>query len=107
MQRFCSQLSGVDLEGNLIKIPCQEHECEHYVHISGHDPQTDQPVDQWGCAFNAAWRVGIEGAKQTRQAGAAIESFRNEMERQNTQLMNMAAQARLERRANGESDDHS
>lgn len=107
MEKLCSQLSGVDLEGKLVPIPCQGHACEHYVHIFGHDPQTDQPVDQWGCAFNAQWRVGLEVAKQSRQTGASVESFRNEMVRQNVQLINMAAQSTLEGKANGESDDHS
>jgi hypothetical protein len=35
--------------------------------------------DRWGCAVGWLPMLLIEGAQQTRQAGAAIESFRNEM----------------------------
>lgn len=31
MEKMCSQLSGVNLDGQLVAIPCQQHACEHYV----------------------------------------------------------------------------
>jgi len=53
--------------------------CHWYVQLRGNDPQTGKPIDEWGCSM--AWLpvLLIEGSQQTRQAGAAIESLRNEV----------------------------
>lgn len=85
--------------------PCVEHQCQFYIQIQGQHPQTGEMLNNWGCAL--AWQplLTIDNTQQTRQAGAAIESFRNEMVRQNVQLINMATQTRLEK-SNGESDDY-
>jgi len=63
----------------LLKKSCIEHKCKFYVHLLGNDPQTAKAIDRWDCTF--AWLpvLLIEGAQQSRQTGAAIESFRNEM----------------------------
>ena len=47
--------------------------------ISGTNPNDGQPTEEWGCAM--AWLpvLLIENAQQSRQTGAAVESFRNEM----------------------------
>ena len=51
--------------------------------ISGENPNTGEPTEEWGCAM--AWLpiLLIENAKQGRQTGAAVESFRNEMVKAN------------------------
>ena len=45
----------------------------------GKNPQTGQDVNEWNCAVTWLPMLLIEGSQQTRQAGSAIESFRNEM----------------------------
>tara|TARA_R100000231_G_scaffold81501_1_gene62418 strand:+ start:1400 stop:1621 length:222 start_codon:yes stop_codon:yes gene_type:complete len=47
--------------------------------IAGTNPNDGQPTEEWGCAM--AWLpiLLIENAQQSRQTGAAVESFRNEM----------------------------
>ena len=45
----------------------------------GKNPNTGQDVNQWDCAVTWLPMLLIEGSQQTRQAGSAIESFRNEM----------------------------
>tara|TARA_Y100000310_G_C19954985_1_gene478571 strand:+ start:224 stop:436 length:213 start_codon:yes stop_codon:yes gene_type:complete len=45
----------------------------------GKNPQTGQDVNEWNCAVTWLPMLLIEGSQQTRQTGAAIESFRNEM----------------------------
>jgi len=47
--------------------------------ISGSNPNTGEPTEEWGCAM--AWLpiLMVENAQQSRAAGAAVESFRNEM----------------------------
>ena len=49
----------------------------------GKNPQTGQDVNEWNCAVTWLPMLLIEGSQQTRQAGSAIESFRNEMVRLN------------------------
>jgi len=67
----------------LLKKPCIEHQCKFYVHLLGNDPQTGKGIDKFDCAMAFIPILLIEGAQQTRQAGAAIESFRNEMVKAN------------------------
>jgi hypothetical protein len=57
------------------------HKCPLWTHLRGKNPQSEQEIDEWGCALAWLPLLLVEGAQQTRQAGAAIESFRNEMMR--------------------------
>lgn len=84
---------------------CMEHRCAFYTQVQGHHPQTGEMLNEWGCSISWLPVLMIENSQQQRQTGAAVESFRNEMVRQNVQLINMASQSRLEK-GNGESDDH-
>jgi hypothetical protein len=63
--------------------PCRQLDCAWFMKIRGKNPQTDQEVDEWGCAM--AWMpvLIIENSQQQRQTGAAVESFRNEMVKAN------------------------
>lgn len=59
--------------------PCKKLECAWFMQVRGHNPNTGEEVDEWGCAI--AWMpiLLIENSQQQRQTGAAVESFRNEM----------------------------
>jgi|SaaInl5LU_22_DNA_1037371.scaffolds.fasta_scaffold164178_2 hypothetical protein len=65
--------------------PCKKLDCSWFVKMAGQDPNTGKQIDEYGCAV--AWLpvMLIENAHQSRQTGAAVESFRNEMVRQNEQ----------------------
>ena len=63
----------------LLKESCIEHKCKFYIQVIGKNPQTGQNVNEWNCAITWLPMLLIEGSQQTRQAGSAIESFRNEM----------------------------
>ena len=91
----------------LFNAPCLEHKCRWYVHLLGTSPQSADRIDHWDCAISFLPILLIEGAQQTRQAGAAIESFRNEVVRGNEQAQRLlaAGQAKLVG-GNGETDDH-
>lgn len=67
----------------IMKGKCIKYDCHWFIQLQGANPNTGQPVDEWGCAV--AWLpiLLIEGAKETRQGAAAIESFRNEMVKAN------------------------
>jgi hypothetical protein len=63
--------------------PCRQLDCAWFMKIRGHNPNTGQEVDEYGCAV--AWMplLLIENSQQQRQTGAAVESFRNEMVKAN------------------------
>jgi hypothetical protein len=67
----------------LIKEDCKGLQCSWFTQLRGTNPQTGQPVDEWGCAVTWLPMLLIENSQQQRQTGAAVESFRNEMVRAN------------------------
>lgn len=56
-----------------------ECDCPKFVSIKGKDPQTGVEVDRHGCVDSFLPLLLIENAQMSRQTGAAVESFRNEM----------------------------
>jgi hypothetical protein len=62
----------------LLKKDCVQMQCNWFIQIRGKNPNTGQDVDEWGCSIAWLPHLLIENANQTRQAGAATESFRNE-----------------------------
>ena len=70
----------------LIKKDCVEYKCKFYIQVLGKNPNTGQEVNQWDSAVSWLPMLLIEGSQQTRQAGSAIESFRNEMVNAQKQL---------------------
>jgi len=67
----------------LLKKPCIEHQCAWYIQIRGMNPNTGEDMDRWGCSVGWMPFLTIETSQQSRQTGAAVESFRNEVVRTN------------------------
>ena len=63
--------------------PCKKFDCAWFMHVRGTDPNTGQEIDDWGCSMAWMPKLLIENAQQSRQTGAAVESFRNEMVKAN------------------------
>lgn len=63
--------------------PCKKLECAWFIQLRGTDPNSGKDIDEWGCAVAFTPTLLIENALQSRQTGAAVESFRNEMVRAN------------------------
>lgn len=63
--------------------PCRQLDCAWFMKVVGKNPNTGADVEEWGCAM--AWLpiLTIENSQQQRQTGAAVESFRNEMVKNN------------------------
>lgn len=63
--------------------PCRQLDCAWFMKIRGKDPQTNNEIEEWGCSM--AWLpiLMIENSQQQRSTGAAVESFRNEMVKNN------------------------
>lgn len=53
--------------------------CGRWIQVVGTNPNTGESVNRYDCVDNWIPILLIENSQQTRQAGAAIESFRNEM----------------------------
>jgi len=58
---------------------CKGLECSWFIQMRGTNPNTGEDVDDWACAVAWLPTLLIENASQSRQTGAAVESFRNEM----------------------------
>jgi hypothetical protein len=72
--------------------------CPFWTLIRGKHPQSEEYIDRWDCSIAVLPLLILEGAQQTRQAGAAIESFRNEMvEANQATIAVMNGQKRLTR----------
>ena len=63
--------------------PCKKFDCAWFIQIKGTDPQTGDDIEDWGCSMAFMPLLMIENAQQSRQTGAAVESFRNEMVKSN------------------------
>ena len=63
--------------------PCRQLECAWFIKVAGRNPNTGKDVEEWGCSM--AWLpiMMIENSQQQRSTGAAVESFRNEMVKNN------------------------
>jgi hypothetical protein len=63
--------------------PCRQLECAWFMKIAGTNPNTGKEVEEWGCAMAWMPMLMIENSQQQRSTGAAVESFRNEMVKNN------------------------
>ncbi len=77
-----------DTEGNVTE------RCRLYKMLPCVDLRTNESVEVWDCAIGHQVQIGRDIGQQTKEAGAAIESFRNEMVSQNNQLLNMDTENR-------------
>ena len=71
----------------LIGKDCIGLECSWYTQIRGMNPQTGEPVDEWGCAVTWMPMLLIENSNQQRSTSAGVESFRNELKQMSRTLM--------------------
>ena len=55
------------------------HKCPWWTRVIGKNPQSEEMIDDWRCAVALLPMLLIENAQQSRQAGAAVESLRNEL----------------------------
>lgn len=69
----------------LIRKDCVGLKCSWFIEVRGMNPNTGEMVDEWNCAIAWLPMMQIETSQQARQAGAAVESFRNEVVRTNSE----------------------
>ena len=61
----------------LIGEDCRELECSWWTCINGINPQTGEPISEWGCAVQWMPILQVDTTKVIHQNSAAVESFRN------------------------------
>ena len=59
--------------------PCRQLECAWFMEVHGANPNTGEPIKDWGCSMTMIPMMLIENAKQQHSTASAVESFRNEM----------------------------
>jgi|TARA_R110001599_G_scaffold226132_2_gene425107 hypothetical protein len=81
---------------------CKQFKCAWFVQMKGTSPNDGKEVDEYACAIAWLPLLLVENATQARQTGAAVESFRNEMVKQNDSNRNILELSKvLEIRNNG------
>lgn len=55
------------------------HTCPWWVYLRQKNKNTGEEIDNWNCAIPHLVVMSIENAQMGREAGAAVESFRNEV----------------------------
>jgi len=78
---------------------CKQFECAWFMQMKGENPQTGEPLDDYGCSM--AWMpvILLENSKLQNETGSAVESFRNEMVKANQSSLELLQQE--QKRLNG------
>ena len=79
----------------LIKKDCIGLKCAWFTQLRGMNPNTGEELDEWGCAVTWMPVLAVEIAQKQYSTGAAVESFRNEVVKENQQFYNNAIQQRI------------
>lgn len=69
--------------------PCKQFDCAWFCQMRGSDPNSGKEVDDYACAVAWLPMLLVENAGMSRQTGAAVESFRNEMVKANQSSQNL------------------
>ena len=67
----------------LIKKDCVGLQCSWFTQIRGTNPNTGEPVDEWGCAITWLPMLTIENSQQQRHTTATVQSLRNDVIKSN------------------------
>jgi hypothetical protein len=74
------------------------HTCPMWQMLRGVHPQTGEPIpDEWNCSLGHITKLLIEGAQQSRQAGASADKVATEVAKFHQKMvqMNHVASAQL------------
>lgn len=74
---------------------CKQFKCGWFVQMKGNNPNDGKEIDEYACAIAWLPMLLVENAMQSRQAGAAIESFRNEMVKANESNQNLLEMSKI------------
>jgi hypothetical protein len=75
--------------------PCKQLDCAWFLKLRGTNPNTGSEVDEWGCSIAWLPLLMVENTQMSRQTGAAVESFRNEVVKANEQSRTLVPEIKL------------
>jgi hypothetical protein len=64
--------------------------CWKWIQIQGKDPNTGADLNEWRCSDNWMVFLTLENTQKQIETGAAVESFRNEVVKQNNVMIALA-----------------
>jgi hypothetical protein len=67
----------------ILRKECVGLKCAWFTKVEGYDINSGKQIDEWNCAMTFIPMLLIENSGMSRQTGAAVESFRNEMVKSN------------------------
>lgn len=67
----------------IMKEECIQFKCNWFTKVEGYDMNSGKHIEEWSCAITFIPLLLIENSGMSRQTGAAVESFRNEMVKSN------------------------
>ena len=75
------------------------YRCMWYTKVSGYDVNSGKEIDEWSCAITWMPRLQIEMSATSRGTSQAIESFRNETVKGQTEFNNLVNQSIVNKKA--------
>lgn len=63
--------------------PCRKEECRLWIRVQGKNPQSEEYVERFGCAFEWMPMLILDVAQQSRQAGASTDKVATEVAKVN------------------------
>ena len=69
------------------------YRCMWYTKVVGEDPNTGETVDDWSCAISWMPTLQLEMSRTNRGQTAALESFRNETVKGQSEFIQLIAKA--------------
>lgn len=77
----------------LLKRDCIQWKCAWFTKLAGLERNTGKEIEEWFCAITTLPLLLVENAQMSRETGAAVESFRNEMKKDNAANLQLQAVA--------------
>lgn len=84
---ICDSDEICPFRNKVLKKVC--HKCPLYIELKGMNANTGEETSHWGCSFAFMPMLTVENTQKVIQAGAAIESARNESVVQNNEIINI------------------
>ena len=66
-----------------LKKSCIKDDCMMWMTLRGYDHNKGEEVDNDGCCISFIPSLLVDNTQKNRETGAAVESFRNEVHKQN------------------------
>ncbi len=84
------------------KQGCIGNECEWFRHLTGLNPQTGQPTDEWSCAIGWLPLLLVEVAKTNRETTASTDKVANQVNKGRAEFLGALSEEAQKRLINAD-----